>query len=228
MTSYTKWKSWNANQFGLTPKENSLYYQKLFSKYLPNTKNVLEIGYGNGNFLNWCKEKHLNVFGIEQDEDLIARAKKLNYKVYKSIPQIKGIKFDLIVLFDVLEHIEQSKIDSVFKSLKKILAKNGKIFIRVPNGSSPFGLAYQHGDVTHVTTINGAKIAFWSKFNGLNVIYSGEDAKVILSGKLYKLPQKLIRRALYLAIEELIRFIFSPLPRGVLSANLLCVLTHDD
>jgi 2-polyprenyl-3-methyl-5-hydroxy-6-metoxy-1,4-benzoquinol methylase len=228
MTSYIKWKSWDANHFGLTSKENSSYYQKLFSKYLPEAKNVLEIGYGNGSFLNWCKEKGLNVHGIEQDKDLISRAKKLNYKVFKSISQIKDVKFDLIVLFDVLEHIEQTKIDGVFKSLKKILAKNGKIFIRVPNGSSPFGLAYQHGDVTHVTTINGAKIAYWSRFNGLKVIYSGADTKVLMSGKLYKLPQKLIRRALYIMIEELIRFIFSPLPRGVLSANLLCILTHDN
>jgi 2-polyprenyl-3-methyl-5-hydroxy-6-metoxy-1,4-benzoquinol methylase len=228
MTSYTKWKSWDANQFGLTSKENALYYKKLFSKYLPEAKNVLEIGYGNGSFLNWCKEKKLNIHGIEQDKDLIARAKKLNFKVYNSISQIKDAKFDLIVLFDVLEHIEQSKIDSVFKSLKKILAKNGKIFIRVPNGSSPFGLANQHGDTTHVTTINGAKIAFWSKFSGLKIVYSGADTKVLMSGKLYKLPQKLIRRALYIIIEELIRFIFSPLPRGVLSANLLCILTHDD
>ena len=228
MTSYTKWKSWDENQFGLTSKENALYYEKLFSKYLLKAKNVLEIGYGNGSFLNWCKEKDLNVYGIEQDKDLIARAKKLNYKVYESISKIKVTKFDLIVLFDVLEHIEQKKMDSVFKSLKKILAKNGKIFIRVPNGSSPFGLAYQHGDVTHVTTINGAKIAYWSRFNGLKPIYSGGDTKVLISGKLYKLPQKLIRRALYIITEELIRFVFSPLPRGVLSANLLCILTHDD
>jgi 2-polyprenyl-3-methyl-5-hydroxy-6-metoxy-1,4-benzoquinol methylase len=228
MTSYTKWKSWDENQFGLTSKENLLYYKKLFSRYLPEAKNVLEIGYGNGSFLNWCKEKDLNVHGIEQDKDLIARAKKLNYKVYKSISEIKQTKFDLIVLFDVLEHIEQKKIDSVFKSLKKILAKNGKIFIRVPNGSSPFGLANQHGDITHMTTINGAKIAYWSKFNELKVIYSGGDVKVLMSGKLYKMPQKLIRRFLQIIIEELIRFIFSPLPRGVLSANLLCILSHEN
>ena len=126
MTSYTKWKSWDENQFGLTSKENALYYKKLFSRYLPEAKNVLEIGYGNGSFLNWCKEKDLNVHGIEQDKDLIARAKKLNYKVYKSVSEIKQTKFDLIVLFDVLEHIEQKKMDSVFKSLKQILAKNGK------------------------------------------------------------------------------------------------------
>jgi hypothetical protein len=44
MTSYTKWKSWDANQFGLTSKENSLYYKKLFSRYLPEAKNLLEIG----------------------------------------------------------------------------------------------------------------------------------------------------------------------------------------
>jgi 2-polyprenyl-3-methyl-5-hydroxy-6-metoxy-1,4-benzoquinol methylase len=228
MTSYTKWKSWDANQFGLTSKENALYYEKLFSGYLPEAKNVLEIGYGNGSFLSWCKEKGQDVHGIEQDKDLIARAKKLNYKVYKSISEIKQTKFDLIVLFDVLEHIEQKKIDSVFKSLKKILAKNGKIFIRVPNGSSPFGLANQHGDITHMTTINVAKIAYWSKFNALKVIYSGGDVKVLMSGKLYKMPQKLIRRFLQIIIEELIRFIFSPLPRGVLSANLLCILSHEN
>ena len=119
MTSYTKWKSWDANQFGLTSKENALYYKKLFSRYLPEAKNVLEIGYGNGSFLNWCKENDLNVHGIEQDKDLIARAKKLNYKVYESISQIKDAKFDLIVLFDVLEHIEQKKWIVCLNLLKK-------------------------------------------------------------------------------------------------------------
>lgn len=113
MTNYTKWKNWDAEEFGLTSKENSLYYKKLFLKYLSDTKNLLEIGYGNGSFLNWCKQKHLNVSGIEQDNTLLKRAKNKGYKVYKSIAQLKGVKFDLIVLFDALEHIPQKNIQIV-------------------------------------------------------------------------------------------------------------------
>lgn len=146
MTNYTNWKNWDAEEFGLTSKENSLYYKKIFSKYLPDTKNVLEIGYGNGSFLNWCKQKHLNVSGIEQDNDLLKRAKNKGYKVYKSIAQIKEVKFDLIVL----------------------------------------------------------------------------------NGRLSKFPTRLIRRVLHVTIEKIIRYVFSPLPRGILSANLLCILSHNE
>ena len=228
MTNSSKWKSWNAEEFGSTSKENSLYYKKLFSKYLPEIKNVLEIGFGNGNFLNWCKEKNLNISGIEQDDDLLNRAKKQHYKVYKSISQIKGIKFDLIVLFDVLEHIPQENIQNIFESLKKILAKNGKIFIRVPNGSSPFGLTYQHGDITHLTIITGAKLVYWAKFTDFKIIYCGGDKKILHNGRFSKFLTRVIRRILHLIIEKIIRYIFSPLPRGILSANLLCILTHNE
>ena len=111
MTSYTKWKSWDASQFGLTSKENSLYYKKLFSRYLLEAKNVLEIGYGNGSFLNWCKEKKLNIHGVEQDKDLIARAKKLNYKVYNSISQIKELN---IKRTDECNFLKQSILKQAF------------------------------------------------------------------------------------------------------------------
>ena len=228
MTNYTNWKNWDAEEFGLTSKENSLYYKKLFSKHLPDTKNVLEIGYGNGSFLNWCKQKHLNVSGIEQDNDMLKRAKNKGYKVYKSIAQIKEVKFDLIVLFDVLEHIPQKNIQNVFKSLKKILAKNGKIFIRTPNGSSPFGLTYQHGDVTHITTVTGAKLIYWAKFANFKIIYCGADKKILHNGRLSKFPTRLIRRILQITIEKIVRYVFSPLPRGILSANLLCILSHNE
>jgi 2-polyprenyl-3-methyl-5-hydroxy-6-metoxy-1,4-benzoquinol methylase len=93
--------------------------KNFFQNICQKRKNVLEIGYGNGSFLNWCKEKDLNVHGIEQDKDLIARAKKQNYKVYKSISEIKQTKFDLIVLLDVLEHIEQKKWIACLNLLKK-------------------------------------------------------------------------------------------------------------
>ena len=228
MTNYTKWKNWDVEKFGFTSKENSLYYQKLFSKKLPDIKKVLEIGFGNGTFLNWCKENHLNISGVEQDNDLLNRAKKQGYKAYKSISQIKGVKFDLIVLFDVLEHVPEKNIQSLFESLKKILAKNGEVFIRVPNGSSPFGLTYQHGDVTHVTTITGAKLVYWAKFTNFKIIYCGADKKILHNGRLLKFPTRLIRRILHLIIEKIIRYIFSPLPRGILSANLLCILSHNE
>ena len=69
MTSYTKWKSWDENQFGLTSKENALYYKKLFSRYLPEAKNVLEIGYGNGSITFLCLE-------LQRGQDIYRSKKK--------------------------------------------------------------------------------------------------------------------------------------------------------
>ena len=226
MTKYTDWKNWDADKFGQFTIEQNIYYKKIMSKF-PNVKEVLEIGYGNGNFLGWCKQKKINIFGVETDIDLLSRAKKNRFLVFHSIERIKSNKFDLIVLFDVLEHIPQNKIINFMKQLNNLLKMNGHIVIRVPNGSSPFGLANQHGDITHITIISATKLAYWSKLCQLKITYCGSDFTPIYNGNLLKTPSRVLKKALYIVSEKIIRYVFSPQSSGILSANLLCFLKKE-
>jgi 2-polyprenyl-3-methyl-5-hydroxy-6-metoxy-1,4-benzoquinol methylase len=226
MTKYTDWKNWDSDKFGQFTIEQNIYYKKIVSKF-SNVKEVLEIGYGNGNFLGWCKQKNINIYGIETDIDLLRRAKKNKFSVFNSIERIKSKKFDLIVLFDVLEHIPQNKIINFMKQLNCLLKINGHIVIRVPNGSSPFGLSNQHGDITHITIVSATKLTYWSKLSQLKIIYCGSDFTPIYNGNFIKTPSRLLKKVLYVASEKLVRYIFSPQSKGILSANLLCFMKKD-
>ena len=83
----------------------------LINKYLPKGGKVLEIGCGQGEFLHQLPEK-FEKFGIEVND----KAGQYIRKNYKEITIFegktdeihfpRGLKFDMVVLWHVLEHIE--------------------------------------------------------------------------------------------------------------------------
>ena len=42
--------------------------------------------------------------------------------------------------------------------IKNILCEDGKVIIKVPNASSPWGINHQFGDLTHKTAYNGESL----------------------------------------------------------------------
>lgn len=109
---------------------------KLISKLINKKSKILEIGSGYGFFLKFLKSKGYNVEGVEISE--IRRSyskKKVNCKIHNidfNENQMYGIrKFDIIVMFQVLEHIVQPI--KFLKNTKSILKKNGRLIVEVPN-----------------------------------------------------------------------------------------------
>lgn len=94
--------------------------------------NVLEIGPGLGNNLKTLS-KYGTVDVLETDEDFIDYLKNTNQlkkgHIFKSLDEVNK-KYDLIVMLDVLEHIENSK--EFMLNLKEILLTDSKIIIGVP------------------------------------------------------------------------------------------------
>lgn len=227
MSRYTQWKSWDIKDFAIVPESSARYFAKIFNQFFKDdgiAKNILEIGYGNGEFLGWCRQSGHQVSGIEADQGLVERARVNGFDVGDSLEVFPELQFDAIFLFDVLEHIPQDQIESFLLSLHERLNQGGKVVVRTPNGASPLGLANQHGDPTHITVVTTTKIHFWSGATGFRVIYSGRDLYPVYDGRLLKVPGRLIKIVLRSLIEKVLRFIFSPQSYGVLSANLLSVL----
>lgn len=104
---------------------------------LPDNARVLEIGSGTGGNL-----KMLSRFGkvssVEMDETARAIASDKTGGVFDirdgicptDMPFKPGEKFDLICLFDVLEHIEDDV--AALACLKKLLADGGRVLVTVP------------------------------------------------------------------------------------------------
>lgn len=115
-------------------------YFKYFKKYLStqNIKNnkILEIGCGNGFFLEELKDNGIkNVYGIEPGVESVKKANaKIRNKIKVDILR-KGLfpnaSFDIILCFHTLDHIPDP--NKFLKITYSLLKKGGKVFFIVHN-----------------------------------------------------------------------------------------------
>ena len=99
---------------------------------LNNNLKVLEIGCGLGGNISTLKQFG-EVYAIEMDEFAVSYAKEQTPHVRQgSLPHDFPFqeKFDLICMFDVLEHIEED--DETLSFIKNQLEEDGILFITVP------------------------------------------------------------------------------------------------
>jgi len=60
-----------------------------------------------------------------------------------------NIKYDCIIMFDVIEHFNKNLLIDLLRKIGKSLNKNGKFIFRTPNMSCPMGLFSRYIDITH-------------------------------------------------------------------------------
>ena len=99
-------------------------------------KQVLDLGCGTGEFLNNYFEMGAQCTGIDIEKNFKLKNKK-NFNLYNLDANtfLKNCKkkFDIIFLFEFLEHLEERDKHKLFKSLIKILNKNALIFVSTLN-----------------------------------------------------------------------------------------------
>lgn len=118
---------------------------------------VLEVGCGTGPFLAYLHAKGVsNIVGVDHDPNLAdvvpeqVRDSLVTGSLWDYIADNTGKRrFDRIALFDVLEHFDHQDGLRLLTALRQMLTDDGRIVLRVPNVSSPWGIAYQFGDLTH-------------------------------------------------------------------------------
>ena len=107
--------------------------------YAKRGENVLDYGCGNGTSLVELRLIGANAYGIEADQNVrqVIMPLDLNIHIGALEPNtFNGIKFDLIILNQVLEHIPNP--DALLKSLSSHLNANGRIILSFPNSNSFF------------------------------------------------------------------------------------------
>ena len=229
MNNYEDWKNWDSSEFAKLSTKDNHYFNYITKPYnLCSKSDILEIGFGNGSFLKFANNIGCNIFGVEIIDELLFRAKENGFNVFSDLSEISSKqKFDMVVMFDVLEHIPQDDIMDFLKRIHYLLKDKGVLLLRMPNGSSPFGLTNQYGDVTHCTVITPPKLDYWSQNLGFKILKVGGDPYLINEGKILKIPSRILRKMVYLFIERLARWVFSPQSKGFLSSNLFAVLRKD-
>lgn len=109
-------------------------------KKISANSNILDIGCGNGGFLNFLSKYHqFNLYGTEIEGHAAKRAANNNKGFTLYIGSLNSIdfhdqKFDLITMYHVFEHLTTPNED--IEIIKKLLKHNGKLVISIPNINS--------------------------------------------------------------------------------------------
>jgi 2-polyprenyl-3-methyl-5-hydroxy-6-metoxy-1,4-benzoquinol methylase len=116
-----------------------IYYGLFFPlKLFPKGAEVLDLGSGNGILSFFLKNKGYKVTCVEKNETSANYAKIFfDLEVLNCELQDAGFpdsSFDIVILRHSLEHIDG--IQSIMKEMRKILKKDGQIFLEVPNINS--------------------------------------------------------------------------------------------
>jgi len=155
----------------------------LIKEYGFNAK-ILELGCGTGSTLQFLKEEGFkNLKGVDISPQQVEKAvsKKLDVEVrdvYEFLANT-GLKYDIIIAFDFIEHFKKKEIQPLFNAISKSLECNGMLVIRTPNGDGLFPNHIIYGDLTHYTIFNPNSLVQILKLNGFEKIVFSENAPVI-------------------------------------------------
>lgn len=107
---------------------------KLINSFPLESKSLLDIGCGTGDFINVAKQDQWTVQGIEPNNKARAIAnEKTGHRVFNSdqLQMFEAHSFDVITLWHVLEHV--SNLEEHISIIKRLIKPEGKIIIAVPN-----------------------------------------------------------------------------------------------
>jgi len=148
-------------------QEIAKYYLKLLHPLKPQAKNVLDIGFGYGDFLKVAEEEGWETCGVETSAKAISEVK--SYLPKAGLFQVDASReklpftnerFDVVVCLDVVEHL--SEVDFLFSEVYRVLRSGGIFFFTTPPvtlNSRILG-KFMPEDPTH---INKQAIHYWEE-----------------------------------------------------------------
>lgn len=110
---------------------------KLIESCHAESKTLLDVGCGTGDFIQVAKQNNWKVTGIEPNEQARSIANKKNKDSVFNVDQLVKLQpqsFDVITLWHVLEHLPNLEEDMA--TFKKLLKPTGTLIIAVPNYKS--------------------------------------------------------------------------------------------
>lgn len=124
-----------------------------FCKPLLVNKMLLDFGCGAGGFLLKAKNLCNKSIGVEPEIRLQPNFDSKGLEVYLDLKNLTihnpTIKFDIITLFHVLEHLPDPR--ETLKELSGIITNDGQLIIEVPNANDALLMLYNSESFSHFT-----------------------------------------------------------------------------
>jgi 2-polyprenyl-3-methyl-5-hydroxy-6-metoxy-1,4-benzoquinol methylase len=133
------------------------YFKSIIRNNLPPERDIkiVDLGCGNGQLVFCLQEMgYKNITGVDTSKEQIQIAHQQGISnvhlstIGKYLISKKNL-FDVIIVFDVLEHLHRSEMIKTMLSIETALKPSGLLVLHVPNAWGRFGMAVRYGDLTH-------------------------------------------------------------------------------
>ena len=205
-------RNWFEKAYHLVRRFSLQQKLKLINGFKTDTKTLLDVGCGTGDFLKTAKENNWIVSGIEPNFDARTIANQKTDQSVFDIYQLENYEansFDVITLWHVLEHLPD--LDHQISIFKKLLKPNGRLVVAVPNYKSfdasyykQFWAAYDvprhlwHFNQTSISNLFGT---FNFKLDGIKPMLF-DSFYVSLLSEQYKSGSKNLIKAFYIGLRS--------------------------
>ncbi len=102
------------------------------ARQIKKTQTILEIGCGTGYGARLLADYATEVIAVDKENNLQDTWNKLQKSNLKFLKEIPEKQFDVIVSYEVVEHVPENEVDDYFKLIKKHLKPTGCVFMSTP------------------------------------------------------------------------------------------------
>lgn len=232
---YRAWKTWDNRPFGLFTWLDARAFEVELGAAgidLSRRLSILEIGFGAGTFAGWARDRGYAYAGVELDPALVARARRAGFEAMgadRPLAQLApACRFDLVVAFDVLEHMRLDEIQGLLDAVYDRLKADGRLVARFPSGDSPFAGSIQNGDITHRISIGSGMVEQLALQAGYAVIQIRAPRLPVFGVGVVRGLRRGLLSAARLVVGRAINLVFHDNQRRVVDPNMVIVLAKAD
>lgn len=132
---------------------------KIFAKKL-KIKKILDVGCGTGRLLEYLNSNGFEAYGCDISQNAVSQANKINRRgaalvaSADKLPYQKN-SFDLLTCVSTIEHLTSFQANKFILEAKRVLKREGYIFLVTPNFATPIRLIhgkkwFGYNDPTHI------------------------------------------------------------------------------
>jgi 2-polyprenyl-3-methyl-5-hydroxy-6-metoxy-1,4-benzoquinol methylase len=153
---------------------------KFYVPYFAKCKQVLDVGCGEGQFIEELTAQGIRASGVDADPVMVEECRKKGLSVAEAnlfdyLPQHAG-EFDGVLCSNLIEHLAMPDVLRLLELARAALRPGGLLLIATPNAESLIVHLYEFWrDATHVRLYNRRLLEFLLSWAGLHSVQSGDN-----------------------------------------------------
>jgi cyclopropane fatty-acyl-phospholipid synthase-like methyltransferase len=164
------------------------YIRHLIREHFPPNREakILDLGCGSGTLLHFLLQAgYRELSGVDVSSDQVAAARELSIEgvregdIGEILYRIDNESLDVVVTFDVIEHMTKPELLEFADEVYRILRKAGRWIIHAPNAASPFGSRVRYADWTHEQAFTKESLEQLLKAVGFEEVHCYEDHPIV-------------------------------------------------